>query len=169
MTRHVFINLPVLDLARSRAFWEALGFSFKDELSNDKAICLNLSDDVQVMLIQRDFFQTWTPKPVADATFATQGANSPINRATTCIRCREEPRKKRGERTNMSTSKPVPTNSSTYEYAACAHNAMPGLDCQTSSQPRIWIIPVSAHTSRCQGLVQTRSSMITGSIASITW
>lgn len=72
MTKHVFINLPVQDLDRTRAFWQALGFSFKDELSNDKAICLNISDGTQVMLIHRDFFQTWTPKPVADATRSTE-------------------------------------------------------------------------------------------------
>ncbi|MFM6974000.1 MAG: VOC family protein, partial [Agromyces sp.] len=40
MIGSVFINLPVTDVDRSRAFFEALGFSINDALSNDRGICV---------------------------------------------------------------------------------------------------------------------------------
>ena len=37
-TRGLYINLPVVDLARTRAFYEALGFEIDPRFSNDDAI-----------------------------------------------------------------------------------------------------------------------------------
>ncbi len=63
----VFINLPVRDLPASKAFFNALGFEFNPQFTNDTGACLVLSEHNYVMLLTRDFFATFTPKPRPDA------------------------------------------------------------------------------------------------------
>lgn len=72
MPRALFVNLPVADLPRSIAFFSALGFSFNEKFSDDNAACLAISEQIQVMLLTRTFFAGFTPKPVADASTATE-------------------------------------------------------------------------------------------------
>ena len=56
----LFINLPVLDLARSRTFFAGLGFEFVDGFSGPDNLCLRLSDDQFIMLLPRqDEGLTW--------------------------------------------------------------------------------------------------------------
>lgn len=65
----VFINLPVKDVAQTRAFWSALGFSFNENYSDEKALCLVLKENViYSMLITEEYFSTFTNRPVADRT-----------------------------------------------------------------------------------------------------
>lgn len=65
---NVYINLPVADLARSRAFFEALGFSFDDRFCNDEAIGMKISDTSFAMLLTHEKFATFTPRAIADAS-----------------------------------------------------------------------------------------------------
>ena len=44
MARQMFVNLPVKDVARTRAFFTALGFSFNPQFSNDQALCMIVGD-----------------------------------------------------------------------------------------------------------------------------
>lgn len=67
MTQQIFVNLPVADLKVAIAFFTALGFSFNPQWSDDTATCMIVGDNIFVMLLTRDKFQTFTPKPVADA------------------------------------------------------------------------------------------------------
>ena len=71
----IFVNLPVADVAASRTFWSTLGYSFNEQFSDDKALCLMFSDSIFAMLLQRDFFASFTDKPVADATTSAQVLN----------------------------------------------------------------------------------------------
>lgn len=64
----VFINLPVDDLDRTRRFFAGLGFGFDDRFGDDKAIAMTLSETARVMLLRRDFFQTFTPRPLNDGS-----------------------------------------------------------------------------------------------------
>lgn len=65
----VFINLPVKDVAQTRAFWSALGFSFNENYSDEKALCLVLKENViYSMLITEEYFSTFTNRTVADRT-----------------------------------------------------------------------------------------------------
>ncbi|NND31353.1 MAG: glyoxalase/bleomycin resistance/extradiol dioxygenase family protein [Saprospiraceae bacterium] len=65
--KSIFVNLPVKNLERTRAFWSALGFSFNEDFSDDKALCLILNEGViYSMLITHDYFQTFTNRPIAD-------------------------------------------------------------------------------------------------------
>ncbi|MBI3532508.1 MAG: glyoxalase/bleomycin resistance/extradiol dioxygenase family protein [Curvibacter sp. PD_MW3] len=72
MSQQIYVNLPVRDLARSRAFFGALGYSFNPQFSNEQGACMVISDDIYVMLLTEPFCQTFTSKPLADARKTTE-------------------------------------------------------------------------------------------------
>ncbi|WP_325048607.1 VOC family protein [Sphingomonas edaphi] len=63
----IFVNLPVTDLARSTAFYEAIGGTINPLFSNEQATAIVLSDAIYVMLLTHDFYRTFTKKDVIDA------------------------------------------------------------------------------------------------------
>src|SRR3954471_19211458 len=67
MSRMIFVNLPVTDLQRSRAFLEALGATNEPKFTDETAACMQLSDTIFVMLLTHDKFRQFTPRPIADA------------------------------------------------------------------------------------------------------
>jgi uncharacterized protein len=72
MSRMIFVNLPVQDLERSKAFYEAIGFRNEPKFSNDAAAMMVLSDTISVMLLTHPFYATFTRKPIADAHSSSQ-------------------------------------------------------------------------------------------------
>ena len=72
MNRKIFVNLPVRDLKRSKAFFGALGFAFNPQFTDENAACMIISDDIYAMLLKREFFATFTPRAVCEATAATE-------------------------------------------------------------------------------------------------
>ncbi|GAB2963194.1 VOC family protein [Hymenobacter coalescens] len=72
MATKIFVNLPVRDLNASIAFFTQLGFRFNQQFTDENATCMVISDDIYVMLLVQPFFQTFTPKTVADATRSTE-------------------------------------------------------------------------------------------------
>lgn len=67
MDTMVFINLPVTDLDRSKAFYEALGYSINPMFSDDTAACIVISDSIFVMVLTHAKFADFTDKAIADA------------------------------------------------------------------------------------------------------
>jgi predicted lactoylglutathione lyase len=67
MTRTIFVNLPVADLAQATRFYESIGFTRNPQFSDDTAACMVLSDAISAMLLTHDKFRMFTPKEVADA------------------------------------------------------------------------------------------------------
>lgn len=67
-----FLNVPVKDLKRSIAFFEALGFAFNPQFTDDNAACLVLSETAFAMLLSEPFFQSFVKKEIADATKTTE-------------------------------------------------------------------------------------------------
>jgi predicted lactoylglutathione lyase len=63
----IFVNLPVSDLQRSTAFYEAIGAQKNGQFSDHTASCMVFSDTIHVMLLTHDKFRQFTPKPIADA------------------------------------------------------------------------------------------------------
>lgn len=51
MATKVFINLPVNDLVKSRAFFTKLGYSVNEQFSDENAACLVISDSIFCMLL----------------------------------------------------------------------------------------------------------------------
>lgn len=63
------MNLPIKDLKKTRDFWTKLGFSFNEQFSDDKALCLILNDGlIYSMLITHEMFSTFTNRPISDGT-----------------------------------------------------------------------------------------------------
>lgn len=64
MSRMIFVNLPVADVAKSRVFYQTLGFTINEQFSNADAACVVLSDQIFIMILQRDYFKTFVSLPV---------------------------------------------------------------------------------------------------------
>src|SRR6476469_9068405 len=72
MPQMIFVNLPVQDLDRSKAFYEAIGFRNEPKFSNEAAAMMVLSDTISVMLLTHPFYATFTRKPIANAQNSSQ-------------------------------------------------------------------------------------------------
>lgn len=72
MSSKIFVNLPVLDLPKSMAFFQALGFRFNPQFTDDTAACMVISDDIYAMLLTHAKFKEFTPKTICDATQSTE-------------------------------------------------------------------------------------------------
>src|SRR5580698_4577567 len=67
MAKMIFVSLPVSDLARATAFYEAVGAVKNPQFSDHTASCMVFSDTIHVMLLTHDKFSQFTPKKIADA------------------------------------------------------------------------------------------------------
>lgn len=72
MSRQVFINLPVADLPKSKAFFEALGFSHDPKFTDGTGACIIVSDTIFVMLTTHARFRDFTPKDICDTSKAVE-------------------------------------------------------------------------------------------------
>lgn len=68
MTRMIFVNLPVADLARAKQFYEALGFANNPQFSDDNSACMVLSETIYVMLLTHSRWRTFTSRPIPPST-----------------------------------------------------------------------------------------------------
>src|SRR5687768_18542094 len=67
MSKLIFVNLPVADLERSTAFYEAVGAEKNEQFCDDTASCMVFSETIHAMLLTHDKFRQFTPKKIADA------------------------------------------------------------------------------------------------------
>lgn len=72
MPKMIFVNLPVRDLARSTAFYQALGATKNDQFSDDTASSMVFSDTIYAMLLTHEKYGQFTSKPIADAKKTSQ-------------------------------------------------------------------------------------------------
>ena len=72
MATQIFVNLPVKDLKRSMSFYDALGFKNNPQFTDENAACMVVSDTIYVMLLVEPYFTTFSPRPISDATKATE-------------------------------------------------------------------------------------------------
>ncbi|GLK57247.1 putative lactoylglutathione lyase [Methylopila capsulata] len=72
MSKLIFVNLPVTDLARSIAFYEAVGARKNPNFSDDTAACMVFSETIHAMLLTHDKFRQFTSKPIVDAKAACE-------------------------------------------------------------------------------------------------
>jgi uncharacterized protein len=63
----MFVNLPVTDLDRAKAFYTGLGFTINPLFTDHNAACVIVEDGHSYfMILTRDFFQTFTDLPLGD-------------------------------------------------------------------------------------------------------
>ncbi|MGH8336614.1 MAG: VOC family protein [Gammaproteobacteria bacterium] len=67
MSKMIFINLPVTDLAKSKAFYEAVGAPNNPQFTDDTAACMVFSEAIHVMLLTHEKWATFTSKAIPDA------------------------------------------------------------------------------------------------------
>ena len=80
MNKQIILNLPVKDLAQSKAFFSALGFAFNPRFSGENAAFMNIVDGaIEAMLTTEPFFQSLIGKPVGNARQA--------NEVVICLSC----------------------------------------------------------------------------------
>ena len=80
MSRQIYVNLPIRNMERSKAFFSALGFSFNPQFTNEQGACMVISEDHNfVMLLVEPFFKTFTPNAICDAKKSTE--------AIVCLSC----------------------------------------------------------------------------------
>ena len=72
MASQIFVNLPVKDLDRSIGFFTGLGFTFNPMFTDKTATCMIVGENIFVMLLTEARFRDFTPKPICDATKATE-------------------------------------------------------------------------------------------------
>ena len=67
MSRQIFVNLPVQDLASATTFYAAVGAVRNPQFSDGTAACMVISETVFVMLLTHAKWATFTQKPIVDA------------------------------------------------------------------------------------------------------
>jgi predicted lactoylglutathione lyase len=72
MTKMIFVNLPVGDLPRATAFYQAIGAAKNEQFSDDTASCMVFSETIHAMLLTHDKFRQFTSKKIADAKTACE-------------------------------------------------------------------------------------------------
>ena len=75
MATKIFINLPVTDLKKSMAFYNAIGFKNNPQFTDETAACMVLTDEIFVMLLTHPKFRVFIKKEISN----TQKTASVIN------------------------------------------------------------------------------------------
>ena len=62
----MWVSITTTDLARATAFYTGLGFTINPAFTDDNAACVELDDNLYLMVVTRDFFSTMTEKTIVD-------------------------------------------------------------------------------------------------------
>lgn len=72
MVNKIFVNLPVDNVSATMDFFSKLGFSFNEKFTDEKGACMMVGENIFVMFLTNDFFQTFTKKERTDTTKAIE-------------------------------------------------------------------------------------------------
>jgi predicted lactoylglutathione lyase len=72
MSKLIFVNLPVADLPRAVAFYEAIGAVKNPQFTDDTAACMIFSETIHAMLLTHDKFRQFTTKQIPDTKATCQ-------------------------------------------------------------------------------------------------
>ncbi|WP_181780417.1 VOC family protein [Pseudonocardia pini] len=64
-TTSIFVNLQISDIATTRSFWSALGYTFNEDFCSEQSVSLEIGPGIYAMLLTPDHFTTFTVRPVA--------------------------------------------------------------------------------------------------------
>lgn len=62
MPTMLFVNLPVTDLDRAKAFYADLGFTNNPQFTDENAAMMAMTDAISVMLLREPYFQTFSKR-----------------------------------------------------------------------------------------------------------
>ncbi len=73
MPQMIFVNLPVTDLDKSKAFYEAVGAANNPAFTDETAACMVVEEgSIHVMLLTHEKWATFTSKTIPDAHTTAQ-------------------------------------------------------------------------------------------------
>ncbi|MFJ4656567.1 VOC family protein [Nocardia sp. NPDC088792] len=72
-SKMIFINLPVADLERAKRFYESIGWKVNQDFTDGNAACIVIDDNICLMLLTRDFFTTFSERPLGDSVSTVNG------------------------------------------------------------------------------------------------
>jgi hypothetical protein len=72
MAKMIFVSLPVSDLTRATAFYQAIGAVKNQQFSDETASCMVLSETIHAMLMTHDKYRYFTSKKIVDARTSSQ-------------------------------------------------------------------------------------------------
>ncbi len=67
MEKMIFINLPISDLERSKAFYEAIGARPDPHFCGDSTQMMHITETIKVMLLTHECFSGFTDRAIPDA------------------------------------------------------------------------------------------------------
>lgn len=67
MPKMIFVNLPVADLERSKAFYEAIGARNEPKFTDETAAMMQFTTEINVMLLTHTKWADFTSKTIPDA------------------------------------------------------------------------------------------------------
>ena len=69
--RSIFVNLPVADIAVSRSFFTALGFTVSEQFSDEQAVSIVIEENITAILMTPSRFADFVVGEIADAQKTT--------------------------------------------------------------------------------------------------
>ncbi|WHT17183.1 VOC family protein [Crossiella sp. CA-258035] len=64
--RMIFINLPVKDVVAARDFYTKLGFTANEQFSDENTACMNIEENISVMLLGEAKFKEFINGEISD-------------------------------------------------------------------------------------------------------
>src|SRR5918994_1722783 len=63
---HIFVNIPTSDLEKAKSFYTSLGAGINPLFTDENAACIVWDDNVFFMVLTKEYFSTFTDKPIVD-------------------------------------------------------------------------------------------------------
>ncbi|MFJ3234795.1 VOC family protein [Streptomyces sp. NPDC086787] len=68
----IFVNLATNDVAASRSFYTALGYTINPQFSTDECVCVAISDTIVAMLLSKKRYADFTKKEIVDSAKSSE-------------------------------------------------------------------------------------------------
>ena len=73
MTKHIWLNLPVKDIVKSKVFFSQLGFSFNEKHETKTSACLMIGDsNFVIMLFSESVFAGFVQNKITDTKTSSE-------------------------------------------------------------------------------------------------
>ncbi len=72
MISNIFVNLPVKDLEKSKAFFEAIGCTINKQFTDETAASIVIGSNIFAMLLTHDKYRQFTSKEIANANTTSE-------------------------------------------------------------------------------------------------
>ncbi len=63
----MYLNLAVKELDKAIKFYNELGFPTNPKFTNDKGACIVIGENIYLMILVEEFYQTFTDKRICDS------------------------------------------------------------------------------------------------------